>query len=111
MVACQVEQAGIEFFFRVASFFHTLLYITKSTAKLINFHKIRKFFHFYLAVSFFLLTFATAIKKIVNQSSRATVFAYGFIAAGFFYADRFPFSRWWANGIPFIHGGCMNRKI
>jgi hypothetical protein len=64
-----------------------------------------------LAVSFFLLTFATAIKKIVNQSSRATVFAYGFIAAGFFYADRLSFSRWWGNDIPKIHGGCMNRKI
>ena len=73
-------------------FFHTLLYITKSTAKITIFLKIRKFFPFFLAVSFFLLTFATAYKMIVYLFSWATVFAYGFIAAGFFYAYRIPVS-------------------
>jgi hypothetical protein len=46
-----------------------------------------------LAVSFFLLTFATAYKTIVYLSGRASVIAYGFFAAGFFYAYKVSFSR------------------
>ena len=59
---------------------------------------------------FFFLPLPPLTNMIVYLFSRATVFAYGFIAAGFFYADRLSFSRWWGNGIPKIHGGCMNRK-
>jgi hypothetical protein len=50
------------------------------------------FFPFSFAVSFFLLTFANAYNMIVILFSWATVFAYGFIAAGFFYAFRIPVS-------------------
>lgn len=66
-------------------------YITNSTAKLINFHQFAKFSLKSLALSFFLLTFALAIQTIVFLSGRATVIAYGFFAAGFFYALSHPF--------------------
>lgn len=42
-------------------------------------------------------------------SGKATVIAYGFSAAGFFYAQEYHFP---GNGKKvYLYGGCMNRKI
>lgn len=46
----------------------------------------RNFLPFFLAVSFFLLTFANAKQDDCVSIQRGDCFAYGFFAAGFFYA-------------------------
>jgi len=62
-----------------------------------------------LAVPNILRTFADAYKEDCNQSVRANVIAYGFVAAGFFYAHSYHFPDI-GKKVYILYGGCMNRK-
>lgn len=75
-----------------------------------------KISRFFLAVSNFLLTFATVYKMIVIYPA-GRPFRLWLLAAGFFMPRKIFFSNWENNfsqlgkQICPIHGGCMNRKI